>query len=114
MASERRRLEEARKLAAQHEFLVVERRLQAFEEQTSIQLRQNMDREEELGPTGDPASVRREGTTGHEAVGMRMMRQGQHSRLKRPVISTGREIANASVASAANRRAESSTAVERA
>lgn len=36
MASERRRLEEARKLAAQHEFLVVERCLQAFEEQTSI------------------------------------------------------------------------------
>lgn len=73
MASEGRRFHEPLKLAEQHEFSFVERRLQALEEQTSIQCRQNMDGKEEIGRAADPAPTGREATARHDAVGMRMM-----------------------------------------
>jgi hypothetical protein len=48
MAGEGRWFHEALKLAEQHEFSFVERRLQALEEQTLIQCRQNMGYEERI------------------------------------------------------------------
>jgi hypothetical protein len=54
----------------------LERRLQALQEQTPIQSRQDADWEEEVGPAVDPASVGRKPAARHDAVGMWMMRQG--------------------------------------
>jgi hypothetical protein len=76
MPGEGRRFPEAYEIAEELQLAFVERRLQALQEQTPIQSRQNTDGEEEVGPAVDPASVGREAAARHNAVGMRMMRQG--------------------------------------
>ena len=60
MLDEDCRLYEACEIAKEHELSFVERRLQALQEQTPIESRQNTDWEKEVGPAADPASVGRE------------------------------------------------------
>ncbi len=53
----------------------VERRAEAFKEPTTIEARQNVDRKEEVGPTGDPSPIRPETAARNNAVDVRVMRE---------------------------------------
>src|SRR6185503_3566797 len=65
MPGKGRRFAEACEIAEELQLASVERRLQALQEQTPIQSRQNTDGEEEVGPAVDPASVGREAAAWH-------------------------------------------------
>ena len=76
MSGEGTRLHQANEITEEHQLSFVERGLQAFQEQPPIKSRQDANREEEVGPAADPASVGCEAAARHEAVGVRMMHQG--------------------------------------
>ena len=87
MPGEGRRLHEGYEIAEELQLSSLERRLQALQEQTPIQSRQDADWEEEVGPAVDPASVGRKPAARHDAVGMWMMRQG----VRHPAQDCGRD-----------------------
>ena len=60
-------------ITEEHELFFVECCLQALQEQPPIQSRQDANREEEVGPAADPASVGCEAAARHESVDVRMM-----------------------------------------
>ena len=76
MTAEHRRVAEVCQIAKECELGVVERRLQVLQEQTSVQPRQNSDRQEKAGPATDPASIAGKAAARDDAMGMGMMRQG--------------------------------------
>ena len=73
MPGERTRLHQADEITEEHELFFVECCLQALQEQPPIKSRQDANREEEVGPAADPASVGCEAAAGDKAMNVRVV-----------------------------------------
>src|SRR5262249_48631802 len=76
VAGESRRFVQAGESAEERELATVECRLQALQEQAPVEARENADRKEEVGPAAGPSSIGRETAARHDAMDMRVMREG--------------------------------------